>query len=168
MKQPHRSLFAAGLLAAALGAGAFAQAQTQTAPADGAGHQMRGDHGARDPAKMAEFRARREQRMAERLGQLKQKLAIAPAQEGAWNNWAAAMKPTPHGQQERGEWAQLTTPERIDRMRALRAERGAEMDKRMDATKNFYSALNPEQRKTFDAESLRFLGGKHHHGGHRG
>jgi hypothetical protein len=168
MKQLQRRLLAAALLAA-LGAGAVVQAQPQTAPSDAAGHHMRGDHGPRDPAKMAEFRARMEQRMAQRLGELKQKLQITPAQENAWNAWASAMKPA-HGQRpQHGEFAQLTTPERIDRMRALRAERGAEMDKRMDATKNFYSALNPEQRKTFDTESLHFLGGKgRHHGGHRG
>jgi len=169
MNPLNRHLVAASLLAAALGAGALAHAQTQTPPADAPMHHMHGDHGPRDPAKMAEFRARMEQRMAQRMGELKQKLQITPAQEGAWNAWTAAMKPTGDHHGQRGEWAQLTTPERIDRMRALRAERGAEMDKRMDATKNFYSALNAEQRKTFDAESLRFLGGNgRHHGGHRG
>ena len=78
------------------------------------------------------------------------------------------MKPTPHQRPERGEFAKLTTPERIDRMRALRAQRNAEMDKRMDATKGFYAVLTAEQKKTFDAESLRFLGGGkggHHHRG---
>ena len=41
----------------------------------------------------------------------------------------------------------------------------------MDATKGFYAVLTPEQKKTFDGESLRFLrggkggmGGRHHHG----
>ena len=166
MKQLQRSLLAAGLVAA-LGAGAVVQAQTS--PAEGPGHHMGGDHGQRDPAKMAEFRARMEQRMAERLGQLKQKLQITPAQEGAWNAWTSAMRPAARQHAQHNEWAQLTTPERIDRMRAMRAERSAAMDQRMDATKNFYSALNPEQRKTFDAVGLRFLGGKHrHHGGEHG
>ena len=167
MKQLQRRLFAAGLLAAAVGAGAVAQAQPQAPANEGAEHHMRGDHGPRDPAKMAEFRARREQRMAQRLGELKQKLQITPAQENAWNAWTAAVKPVDRQHPHHGEWAQLTTPERIDRMRAMRAERSAEMDKRMDATKNFYSALNAEQRKTFDAEGLRFMAGKgRHHGEH--
>jgi hypothetical protein len=55
-------------------------------------------------------------------------------------------------------------------MRAHRAQRNAEMDKRMDATKTFYAGLSAEQKKTFDAESMRFLrGGKrgmHGHGRH--
>jgi hypothetical protein len=129
---------------------------------------MRGDHGQRDPAKMAEFRARMEQRMAQRLGELKQKLQITPAQEGAWNTWTSAIKPTAKQRPDHAEFAQLTTPERIDRMRAMRAQRGAEMDQRMDATKNFYSALNAQQRQVFDKEGLHFMGGGkgHRHGGH--
>jgi protein CpxP len=165
MKQLQRRLFAAGLLAAAVGAGAVAQAQPQSPATEGAEHHMRGDHGPRDPAKMAEFRARMEQRMAKRLGELKQKLQITPVQENAWNAWSSAMKPAARQRPNHAEWAQLTTPERIDRMRAMRAERSAEMDKRMDATKNFYSALNAEQRKTFDAEGKRFIAGKGHHPG---
>jgi protein CpxP len=165
MKQLQRRLFAAGLLAAALGAGAVAQAQTPAADT-GAAHHMRGDHGPRDPARIAEFRARMEQRVAKRLNELKQKLQITPGQENAWNAWTSALKPGAMQRPNRGEFARLTTPERIDRMRALRAERGAEMDKRMDATKDFYSALNAEQRKVFDAEGLRFMRG--HKRGHRG
>ena len=106
--------------------------------------------------------------VAQRMAELKQKLQITPGQENAWNTWTSAMKPTGGEHSHHGEFAQLTTPERIDRMRALRAERSAEMDKRMDATKNFYSALNAEQRKTFDTEGMRFMAGKgRHHGGHQ-
>jgi protein CpxP len=64
----------------------------------------------------------------------------------------------------------LTTPERIDRMRTLRTERQASMDKRGDAVKTFYAALNAEQKKTFDSRPMMQgrdgHGGKH--GGHRG
>jgi periplasmic protein CpxP/Spy len=61
----------------------------------------------------------------------------------------------------------LTTPQRIDKMREMRTQRMAAMDKRMDATKTFYAALSPEQQKTFDAEH-KMRGGRHgggHHGG---
>ena len=162
MKSLQRHLIAAGLVAA-LGIGAIAQAQPQTPPA--------GPGGRHDPAQMEQFRARMQERMAARMAELKQKLQISAGQEGAWTTWTAAMKPTPHQRGERGEFDKLTTPERIDRMRALRAQRNAELDKRMDATKGFYAVLTPEQKKTFDAESLRFLrggkggmGGRHHHG----
>ncbi|MEO6322967.1 MAG: Spy/CpxP family protein refolding chaperone, partial [Polaromonas sp.] len=62
----------------------------------------------------------------------------------------------------------LATPERIDKMRALRTQRmtemNAEMDKRGEATKAFYSALSPEQKKTFDAEHQKM--GQHKGHGH--
>ena len=58
----------------------------------------------------------------------------------------------------------LTTPERIDRMRALRAQQAAEADRRGEATKTFYAALTPEQQKTFDSRGQHMRG----KGGHRG
>jgi periplasmic protein CpxP/Spy len=167
MKTLQRTLVAAGLLAA-FGIGAIAQTQPAPAPA---AQSMQGERGRHDPARMEQFRARMQERMAQRLGELKQKLQITGAQEGAWNAWTAAMKPTPHQRPDRAEFERLTTPERIDRMRAMRAQRGAEMDKRMDATKTFYATLNAEQKKVFDAEGLRFMrggkrGGMGGHGGH--
>ncbi|HEX2547778.1 MAG TPA: Spy/CpxP family protein refolding chaperone [Ramlibacter sp.] len=162
----HRHLLAATLLAAA-GFGAIAQAQPQMPPAGGPGqHQMRGDHGRMDPARMEQFRAQREQRRAQRLAELKQKLQITGAQENAWNTWANAMKPGERQRPDRAQFERMTTPERIDALRALRAQRNAAMDRRMDATKNFYATLSAEQKRTFDAESGRFMGGKGGHGRH--
>ena len=157
MKPQRHYLIAAGL-AAAIGLGAAVQAQTPPA----------GPTGRPDAARMEQFRARMQERMAQRLAELKAKLAVTPAQEGAWTAWTSALKPTPHQRPDRAEIARLTTPERIDRMRAVRAQRNADTDKRMDATKTFYAQLNAEQTKTFDAESIKFLGGKggHHGGGH--
>jgi hypothetical protein len=61
----------------------------------------------------------------------------------------------------------LSTPERIDQMQALHAQREAEMKKRGDATKTFYAGLSAEQKKTFDAETARFMsGGPHMHARH--
>jgi protein CpxP len=67
----------------------------------------------------------------------------------------------------RAEMEKLSTPERIDKMKALRAQRDAEMDKRATATKTFYAALTPEQQKVFDAQHMRGGHGAHH-GGDRG
>src|SRR6476661_157623 len=75
MKPHRRNLLAAGLIAAA----GFGAAIAQTPPSGAASGP------GRDPARMEQFRARMEQRMAQRLGEVKQKLAITPAQEGAWN-----------------------------------------------------------------------------------
>lgn len=57
------------------------------------------------------------------------------------------------------ELAKLPTPERIDKMKALRTEHmnamNAAMDKHADATKAFYATLTPEQQKVFDANTMR-------------
>lgn len=72
---------------------------------------------------------------------------------------------------DRAEMDKLTTPERIDKMRALRTQRDAEMDKRADATKAFYATLTPEQKKVFDANTARSHHGRERKGpgaeGHR-
>lgn len=159
MRSLHRHLIAAALLGA-LGLGAIAQTQTPP-PGEHRGHMMQGERGRHDPARMEQFRARMQERMAKRLGELKQKLQITSAQEGAWTAWTTAMTPTKTQRPDRAQFASLTTPERIDRMRAHRAQRNADMDKRMDATKAFYATLSAEQKKTFDAEGMRFMrGGK--------
>lgn len=168
MKSLHRHLLAAGLLAS-FGFAAVAQTQTPPAPPAGPGapHMMQGHHHeGMDPARMERMRARMEERMAKRLGELKQKLQIARGQENAWDAWTAALKPAPFQRPDRGAFARMTTPERIDRIKALRAQRAAEMDKRLDATKTFYAQLSPEQQKVFDQEGLRFIRGSGH--GHRG
>ncbi|MEG0046789.1 MAG: Spy/CpxP family protein refolding chaperone, partial [Comamonas sp.] len=102
---------------------------------------------------------------------LKTDLKLTPAQETAWNTYAATFKPGERPQRmEREDFAKLTTPQRIDKMREMRAKRDAEMDRRADATKAFYAQLNAEQQKTFDAASLRMhhQRGEHHHGHHGG
>jgi hypothetical protein len=166
MKYANKHLVIAAVLVT-LGLAAGAQTPPPGPGPGGPGPQMmRGEHhGRMDPARMQE-------RMAKRLGTLKQKLQITPGQEGAWTTYTAALKPTQFNRPERGEMEKLTTPERIDSMRAMRAQHIAEMDKRADATKAFYAALSPDQRKVFDAESSRFgrhggRGGRHgkHHMG---
>lgn len=171
MKSVHQHLLTAALLAT-FGLAAVAQT-TMPAPAGPGGRgapEMQAHRGGGDPARMEQRRARMQERIAKRMEAFKQKLQINAGQEGAWSAWTSALKPSgPMQRPNRAEMAQLTTPERIDRMRARRAERMAEMDKRMDATKTFYAALNAEQKKVFDAESMRFLrrgGGKGHRGHH--
>lgn len=156
MKLAPRQIFAAVLLA---GLGVAASAQTPPSPPPGGpggpGMTMHGEHHRGfDPAKMQE-------RHAKRLADLKQKLQVTPAQEGAWSAFAATMGPPafqPPDHAQREEFEKLTTPERIDRMRAMRDRRMAEMDKRADATKTFYATLSPEQKKVFDKAAMH-----HHH-----
>ena len=93
-----------------------------------------------------------------------------------WNTFTEAMQPgRRHARLDAQDMAQLTTPERIDRMRALRAQRNAEADRRGDATKALYAALTPAQQKTFDEHAHRMqrqhgarAGHGEHHGHHHG
>jgi protein CpxP len=163
-------LVLAGLLAA--GASAFAQgtnpapASPSATPAPGMmapGHGM----GKHDPAQ-------RQAWMAKRQADLKAKLKITPAQEAAWTTFTTALQPMAHQQLQQAhaadyaELSKLPTPERLDKMKSLRAQHMAEMNTRMDqraeATKTFYATLSPEQKKVFDAETSRM--GQGRHGGH--
>ncbi|MBA2960580.1 MULTISPECIES: Spy/CpxP family protein refolding chaperone [Ramlibacter] len=149
--QPSRRkhLFTGALLAAMAVA---AQAQ----PAPGAAPAPNGRH---DPARMAE-------RVNKHLADLKQKLQLTPTQEPAWTSFSNAMQPAAGAPRpDRQALANLSTPDRLDQMRALRNQRNAEMDRRADATKAFYAQLSAEQKKTFDAETARLFQGRGGHGG---
>ena len=154
MKFAHKHLIVAAM-AATLGLAASAQTAAPAAGAAPASTTAREGHGRFDPAKMQE-------RMTKRLGALKQKLQLSGAQEGSWNSYVGALKPAHMPRPDRAEFAKLSTPERIDRMRALRTARMAEMDKRGDATKTFYATLSADQKKVFDEETARR--GHHHRG----
>lgn len=155
MKTLHKHLLAAAMLAA-LGAGAVAQVPTPATVAPGGQRAEmvahRGHHG-------GDRMERKQLRQERRLAALKLKLQLSPAQEGAWTAWTTAMKPPANLQRpDRAELRRLPTPERIDRMRALRSQRMAEADRRGDATKAFYNQLSADQKRVFDLESVR--GGK--------
>ena len=165
------TLVLAGLLATA-GVGAIAQTPSTNPQGDagttlsGPAAKPRGERmGRHDPAQMQAL-------MAKRQAEMKARLKITPAQEGAWTAFTASMQPPANmgarpGPGQRAEFDKLTTPQRIDKMRDMRTQRMAAMDKRMDATKTFYAALNPEQQKVFDTQHT-MRGGRHgggHHGG---
>ncbi|KRC28980.1 MULTISPECIES: Spy/CpxP family protein refolding chaperone [unclassified Acidovorax] len=120
-----------------------------------------------------EHRERHQAHMAQRAAALKAQLKLTPAQEPAWNTFTASMQPGERqARLDHKDMDKLTTPERIDRMRAMRAQHAAEADRRGEATKAFYAVLTPEQQKTFDARAQR-MGprgehGKHGPHGHRG
>ena len=101
-------------------------------------------------------------RMAKHQAELKAAVKITAAQEAAWTTFTSAMTPpaSPMAQRPtREDMAKLSTPERIDKMKAMRTEHHAvmslEMDKRADAVKAFYATLTPEQQKVFDEKAMR-------------
>ena len=174
MKLSNKRLFLATIALATCGFAAVATAQTTaTSPAPaGAQPHM---HDRMNRGDLSGIRERmfgnHQERVAKRQAQLKEKLKITPAQESAWTTYTAAMQPPAgmmgmrHDPKVKAEMEKLTTPERIDKMQALHAERmktmSAEMDKRGAATKAFYAALSSEQKAVFDAIAP-------HHGRHAG
>lgn len=167
-----KTTLALAALTASLGTGVLAQ---QPTPATGApqasGMRAEARHG--DPALREQHRA---QRQAQRMAMFRQQLQITPQQEGAWNAWMQAMQPAQVQRPNRVEFARMTTPERIDRMRTVRSQRMAMLDRRGEATKAFYATLSADQKRTFDEQGLRFARGgmrdgkgpRGHHGGYGG
>jgi periplasmic protein CpxP/Spy len=172
------SLTGFSTLAAAQPALSASESAPQTAAASAA-------QSAHDPAKMQAWHAKR-------MAGFKARLKITPEQEANWASFAASVTPSAmsspamaadHGAagMRRPNWAELeklSTPERLDRLRALRESRElsdgrfkAERAKREDAIRVFYPTLQPEQKKVFDAAMMRLLqrrmgGHGDHHGDH--
>ena len=148
----HR--LAATAVLAALALPVLAQPAPATPAAAGAtstadSHHKMGQRHERHHGDRAEHRAKR-------LATLKTQLKLTAEQEPAWTAFTAALQPGERGARlDAKGMDQLTTPERIDHMRALRAQHAAEADRRGEATKTFYAALAPEQQKTFDAQAHR-------------
>ena len=148
MKPVIKTMALTGLLACLT---ALSQAQ----PIQGAGP------GAGATGPNSDMRARMQEHMGQRAADIKAKLKLSAEQEGAWAAYIAAMKPPANIQRpDRAEIDKLTTPERLDKMRELRKQRDAEMDKREAATRTFYATLTPEQKKIFDANTGRPFHGR--------
>ena len=141
-------------------------------------------------AHRADHHARMAEHHQQRLEQLKSRLQLTPEQEPAWRAYVARTGPGSYaadqahgaGRADKAErprhpdLASLTTPERIEQMKAWQAERDAARQQRMDATLSFYRALDPKQQQVFDQTTASgFMragmkagghGGKHRHGHH--
>ena len=142
----------------------------QNAPASQAPTAASSSHS--HPAHMMERRKAGQER---RLKELKSKLQLSAEQESAWSAFAAAMALPAEPIQARPDFeqlARLSTPERLDRMKALREQRQAQINARMDqraqAARSFYDSLQAPQKKIFDEETGRLLAqrARHRHHGH--
>lgn len=114
------------------------------------------------------MQARMGEQFAKRQAELKAKLKLTAEQEGAWTTFSAAMTPPNMANMPRmnpTEMQALTTPQRIEKMQTLKAERDSQMGKRLDATKAFYGTLTPEQQKIFDTQPMHGMQGGHGQGG---
>lgn len=158
------------LLSMALAGASVSMVAVAQTPATGMGmmaHSGAKDHARMDPARM-------QQRMAARTAELKAKLKLTGAQEETWTQYVAAMQPPADAGQHMGrenrqkmheEMQKLTTPQRIERMNTMKAQRDTQMGKRQEATLAFYGTLSAEQQQVFDANAM---GGRHGQGGERG
>jgi protein CpxP len=151
------SLMAATLLFCSL---SFAQ----TAP----GLSSEGPGRMHNPAMMQKMQDRMAQRHAQHLEALKSALLIKPEQEGAWTSFASSMQPVnPRPVRPApAELEKLSTPERIDKMMAFKAQRDAQMQKRADATKAIYASLTTEQKSVFDQHTAKYMNQMGHGGEH--
>lgn len=162
MKSVFKPILLAGLMAVALGALA------QPGPGPGAGPGAGNPSASANPEFRDRMQARMQRHMDRRAADLKAKLKLNAEQDSAWNAYVAAMKPPAVGlHPSRAELDKLTTPERLDKMRELRKQREAEMDKRDDATRAFYATLTAEQKKVFDANTGRPWGDRGSRGDRR-
>jgi len=163
-----RHALACAALLAALGGTALAQSPTPSTPpapqAGRSGHEHGHDHG-----HGMKHAGRGEHRFEQHMADLKSKLQLLPEQEGAWAQFEQAMRPAaPPQRPDREAMMKLPTPERMDRMHAMRQQHMARMDQRAEATKTFYAALTPEQKKRFDERTARMMErhGPSRHSGH--
>jgi hypothetical protein len=100
------------------------------------------------------------------LAAIKKQLHLTPEQDAAWNQWQESTKPMDgmgHPDIKKADWAALTTPQRLDKMRAMHEEHSQRMAQAMarhtEATKTFYAALTEAQQKTFDEVTLKHMVG---------
>ena len=150
------SRFKPTLLAGLLALSGFA-ALAQMPPAGGHGGMMAGPADGMHQGMHHMNPARMQARMDQHAAELKVRLKLTPAQEGAWTTFVAAHKMPADMMAKRPDRAaleKLTTPERLERMKALRSQHTTAMDQRDEATKTFYATLTPEQQKVFDASAM--------------
>lgn len=165
-----RSLIVSAILAGIVGVSATAIAQGM------------GQHQGMNPQMHTQRMEQMQKRHTEHQTQLKSALKITASQEAAWNAYVAGTAPNPPASapgMTKEDWSKLTTPQRLEKMQAHRAERDAAIAKRIEAVKTFYAALTPEQQKVFDTQAHggfhraglkgeHRMGGKGSHGDHRG
>ncbi len=147
-------LLVAATVAAGLSVSLAAVGHAQSDPAPparpGEGH---GQHGWREPGQMRE---RFEAHLRQRAQLVHDALGLRSDQETAWQAYLSEMRPPAPSERagrrmDHGDHADLTTPERLDRMAMRMSERQAAFQRHADAVKRLYAVLDARQRKTFDA-----------------
>lgn len=117
-----------------------------------------------------DFQAQREERRANHMAALKEKLNLSTSQEAAWNKLVESAQPGQRPaemdrQARREEFQKLNAIERLEKIQPMKEMRQARMAERINSLKEFYAQLTPEQQKVFDAELMnrRHERIRHHH-----
>ncbi len=156
MKRTTRVLAGAAVLSAAIVASTFSLAQQTPPPSAPPSADAMREH----------WQAHMRERAEARAKALHDVLRIRPDQEGAFQAFLGAMRPAEHRMGPAGEhpdhqaMAALTTPQRLDRMAERMAKHQADFQRKADAVRRFYSVLNPDQQRAFDALH-EMMGGEH-------
>lgn len=170
MKVSPRPLLAAAVVALVCNV-SWAQSGPQNPSPGDAATSARHEH--RHEQMRERMRERMKERHSKALETLQSKLGLHADQASAWNSFSQAMQmpAQPPARLDRATMEKLTTPERIERMQALKTERDAVMQKRQQAIQTFYASLNAEQKKVFDQQSLAWMqqgmGARGQHAHHR-
>ena len=92
------------------------------------------------------------QTQADLAAQMKNELKITSAQESVWNQFVEANTQTfrPSRAATAEQYNRMTTPQRIEYTRQLRAEQQQLVTRRENASLSLYNQLSPAQRKAFD------------------
>jgi protein CpxP len=162
-----------GLLLAGIGSYATAQGAAPAQQGQMQGH-MQGhpeghpgaEHGRRgDPVAATQ----------KRLGQLKQKLNLKPAQQASWDTYANAMTAQARARAQAHEQMKgmggrdhenMSTPEKMEKMAAMMRVGADSLSKSAADTKVFYDGLSVEQRTIFDLYARNAWNSRMQHGHH--
>lgn len=107
------------------------------------------------------------ERMKQHHQRLHDALKLTPQQEGAWTKFQEshpfagnAKRPDP------ADMAKLTAPERAEKMLERQKQHQEAMSQHVNAMKDFYAQLTPEQKKVFDEQTM--MGKRGQRGGKSG
>lgn len=128
--------------------------------AQGAAHHAAA--GADKTSMMEKMQQKRQEMKAKHQAQMHDKLKITAEQEGAWKAFLDSHQTEAHQRpsaDERKAMEAMNTPARMEKMLEKRRLGLANMQKHVDALKQFYAVLTPEQQKLFD-DSHRHM--RHH------
>ena len=85
-----------------------------------------------------------------RMSALHTALKLSASQEAAWTEFSNKMKPVKMDKPEHQGWADLSTPDRLDRMLDNMKSHEKSMSEHAATVRAFYETLTQDQKKMFD------------------